>query len=63
MSFLDPKIAELLKKKEEIGKQYDNVRLAISTLQEICEHEYVEDGHTSHETYYICKKCNKDKYV
>lgn len=32
-------------------------RKAIRALQDVCEHEWVDDGHDSHNNYKRCTKC------
>ena len=51
----------LFEKREVLYKEVKKIDQAISTLQEICEHDYIGDGHDSHRDHFKCKIC-KDTY-
>jgi len=36
------------------------VRKAIEAMQELCEHEYIDNGHDSHKDHYCCAICGHE---
>lgn len=53
MSYLDSKAAEF-KKHIDLCNKY------IEEKQDECKHDFHDDGHDSHHTYYICNKCGHE---
>ena len=56
-------IKELLEKRVALNKEISKVEKAIEALQDLCVHEYLYEGHTSHEDYEVCKHCGDDRYI
>ena len=56
-------IKKLVKERAKLTNRIQKIATAIKALQDICEHDYVEDGHDSHKDHYICKICfHKDSW-
>ena len=54
---------EMDKLHEELNTLRDNASIFAKYLyekQENCKHEWVDNGHDSHYTYYKCTKCGKE---
>jgi len=49
----------LLSQRTKLRWELKKVDTAINALQEICEHEWISDGHDSHKDHYICSICKK----
>jgi hypothetical protein len=54
MSYLDSKAAEF-KKHIDLCNKY------IEEKQDECKHDFHDDGHDSHHTYYVCNKCGLEE--
>jgi hypothetical protein len=53
-------IEEAAKHAASLRKKADDYEAAIRTLQNICDHEKIEDtGHDSHHQYSQCTRCLK----
>lgn len=52
-------INELSKKRDKLLKEADKLDRAIKALQDVCEHDWVDDGHDSHHNYGKCKICGR----
>jgi hypothetical protein len=48
---------EMLSHEAEVKKRRD----AIRALQEVCDHDFVPDGHDSHHEYKRCTRCGLEK--
>ena len=51
--------AKLYQKEKELSEQLAKVRKAIQSLQVICDHKWIDDGHDSHHNYEKCTICSK----
>ncbi len=47
----------LFQKRKELNAESLKIDNAIKALQDICDHDYVSDGHDSHKSHYKCKMC------
>jgi len=54
-------IDPLHKERKKLYKQAAAIDKAIRALQDLCEHDWKEDGHDSHKTHHICKICSKQE--
>lgn len=52
-------VEPLLTVKKELSEKLTNVNTAIRALQDICEHDWKNDGHDSHKDHFICKICSR----
>ena len=48
---------------ERFKQYYDLCHDIIEDKKAKCKHEYHEDGHDSHHTYYLCNKCGQEDKV
>lgn len=53
-------VEPLLKVRKELSVKLNNVDDAIRSLQAICDHDYINDGHDSHKDHYKCKNCSHE---
>lgn len=45
---------------KDASEECRKFREAIEALQEVCEHDYKDDGHDSHKDYYKCAICGHE---
>lgn len=50
-------VAPLLEAKKIKQKEVQKLDIAIRSLQELCDHDWVGDGHDSHKNHYRCSIC------
>ncbi len=56
-------LTEIFKEIDELNKRRLDLRKVIASVQEICDHTWICDGHDSHKNHYKCTKCRKtDSY-
>lgn len=53
-------IDNLRKQCSDFSKHIDLIEKYVNRKQDNCKHEYHEDGHDSHHTYYVCNKCGHE---
>jgi len=51
-------IPPLLDEKIILLSKIKKIEKAIESLQDICEHDWKNNGHDSHKDHYICEICN-----
>jgi hypothetical protein len=49
---------ELVKAVKAAEEKTAKLRVALKAVQEVCEHQWFDDGHDSHHSYQRCAKCD-----
>lgn len=52
---------ELLGEKSRLELRLEAVKQGLRVLRELCEHDFVENGHDSHHRFMKCKVCGKEE--
>jgi len=54
-------VEPLHEERKKLHEKLAKVNKAIKALQDLCDHDFVEDGHDSHKTHYKCSICSKEE--
>lgn len=52
-------LSKLRERLEEGTTEMTKLRKAIEAMQNVCEHDWVDNGRDSHKDHYVCTICGK----
>ena len=56
-------IQDVLKQEEELKEKLNKVRKVIDAYRDLCDHNWVPDGHDSHHDFVKCNICKETSQV